>query len=70
MRIDTAAVREAEPHGEERHRAYIIFNVDTSKAEAQLTVLRRIGPSKVAMLQEGIEWATFDKASTKCEQVA
>jgi hypothetical protein len=44
----------------------ITFYVDTPGAEALLTVLRRIGPNEIAMLHdEGIEWATFDKASTR-----
>ena len=30
-----------------------------------LTVLRRIGPSEIAMLHEGVEWPTYDKASEK-----
>jgi hypothetical protein len=36
-----------------------------SKATALLTVLRRIGPSEIAMLHEGVEWPTYDKASEK-----
>ena len=43
----------------------ITFYVDTPGAEALLTVLRRIGPSDIAMLHEGIEWATFHKVSTQ-----
>jgi hypothetical protein len=43
----------------------ITFYVDTPGAEALLTVLRRIGPSDIAMLHEGFEWATFHKVSTQ-----
>ena len=43
----------------------ITFYVDTPGAEALLTVLRRIGPSDIAMLDEGIEWETFDRANTQ-----
>jgi hypothetical protein len=31
-----------------------------------LTVLRRIGPSEIAMIHEGVEWPAFDKATTRC----
>lgn len=44
---------------------FILFEIDRDQAEALLTVLRRIGPSEIAMMHEGIEWATFDKAATK-----
>jgi hypothetical protein len=43
----------------------ITIELDKDQAEALLTVLRRIGPSEVAQLHEGIEWPTFDKASEK-----
>ena len=39
----------------------ITFYVNTAEATALLTVLRRIGPSEIAMLQ----WPTYDKASEK-----
>jgi len=43
----------------------ITIELDRDQAEALLTVLRRIGPSEIAQLHEGIEWATLDKASEK-----
>jgi hypothetical protein len=43
----------------------ITMELDRDQAEALLTVLRRIGPSEIAMLHEGIEWPTFDAADTK-----
>ena len=43
----------------------IQFEIDHDQAEALLSVLRRIGPSEVAMLHEGVEWPAFDKACTK-----
>jgi hypothetical protein len=43
----------------------ITIELDRDQAEALLTVLRRIGPSEVAMLHEGVEWAAFDKASER-----
>jgi hypothetical protein len=45
----------------------ITLYVDTAEAEALLTVLRRIGPSEVAMLHEGVEWPVFDAASEKLQ---
>ena len=43
----------------------ISVELDREQATALLTVLRRIGPSEVAQLHEGIEWPTFDGASEK-----
>jgi hypothetical protein len=43
----------------------ITFEIDHDQADALLSVLRRIGPSEIAQLHEGIEWAAFDKASEK-----
>ena len=43
----------------------ISIELDLDQAEAPLTVLRRFGSSEIAMLHEGIEWATFDKANTE-----
>ena len=43
----------------------ISIELDRDQAEALLTALRRIGPSEVAMLHEGVEWAAFDKASSE-----
>jgi hypothetical protein len=40
----------------------ITVELDQEQATALLAVLRRIGPSEVALLHEGIEWATFDTA--------
>jgi hypothetical protein len=42
----------------------IMVELDRDQAEALLTVLRRIGPSEIAMMHEGVEWATFDRANT------
>jgi hypothetical protein len=43
----------------------ITVELEQEEATALLTVLCRIGPSEIAMLHEGIEWATFDKACTE-----
>ena len=43
----------------------ITIELDNDQAEALMAVLRRIGPSEVAQLHEGIEWPTFDRASEK-----
>ena len=43
----------------------ITVELEHEEATALLTVLRRIGPSEVAMLHEGVEWPTYDKASEK-----
>ena len=43
----------------------ITVELDRDETEALLTVLRRAGPSEVAMLHEGVEWPTYDKASEK-----
>ena len=43
----------------------ISLDLSQEEATALLMVLRRIGPSEVAQLHEGIEWPTFDKASEK-----
>jgi hypothetical protein len=40
----------------------ITVEQDRDQAEALLTFLHRIGPSEIAQLHEGIEWATFNKA--------
>lgn len=40
----------------------ITVELDRDQAEALLAVLHRIGPSEIAQLHEGIEWATFDTA--------
>jgi hypothetical protein len=43
----------------------ISVELELEEATALLTVLRRIGPSEIAMLHEGVEWPTYDKASEK-----
>ena len=43
----------------------ISVELEHEEATALLTVLRRIGPSEIAMLHEGVEWPTYDKASEK-----
>jgi len=43
----------------------ITVELEQEEATALLTVLRRIGPSEVAMLHEGVEWPVYDKASEK-----
>ena len=40
----------------------ITIELDQEQAIALLAVMRRIGPSEVALLHDGIEWATFDSA--------
>ena len=47
----------------------ITVELDRDETEALLTVLRRAGPSEVAMLHEGVEWPTYDKASEKLRVV-
>ena len=43
----------------------ITVELEQEEATVLLTVLRRIGPSEIAMLHEGVEWPTYDKASEK-----
>jgi hypothetical protein len=40
----------------------ITIELDQEQTIALLAVMRRIGPSEVALLHDGIEWATFDSA--------
>lgn len=47
----------------------ITVELDRDQAEALLAVLRRIGPSEIAQLHEGIEWATFDTARERLAAV-
>ena len=43
----------------------ITVELEQEEATTLLRFLRRIGPSEVAMLHEGLEWPTYDKASEK-----
>ena len=43
----------------------ISVELEHEEATALVTVLRRIGPSEIAMLHEGVEWPTYDKVSEK-----
>jgi hypothetical protein len=43
----------------------ITVDLDEEQTIALLTFLRRVGPSEIAMLHEGIEWAVFDAACTE-----
>jgi len=43
----------------------ITVDLDEEQAIALLTYLRRVGPSEIAMLHEGIEWAVIDAACTE-----
>jgi hypothetical protein len=43
----------------------LTFELERDQAEALLEVLRRLRPSAIPQLHEGIEWPTFEKASTE-----
>ena len=43
----------------------ISVELEHEEATALVTVLRRIRPSEIAMLHEGVEWPTYDKVSEK-----